>query len=265
VRIETRIYGTKLDQLDRLGDIADELVNLQCKAIFAAGPYAIRAALKATSIIPVVGIDLESDPVANGWITSLSRPGGNLTGTFLDLPELSGKQIELLRETLPTLTRLGIIWDSTIGSAQFHAAENGARAAGIELQSFPIQSSADFENAFHLAKIKGVDGIIILSSPIIFGERVRLGELTLNARLPTISLFNQFPRFGMLMAYGPSLPAMYKRAALYIDQVFRGTKAGEIPIERPTRFELAINLKTAKALGLTIPPELLLRADEVIE
>jgi putative ABC transport system substrate-binding protein len=262
VRIETRIYGTKLD---RLSDLANEIVGLQCNVIFAAAAYAIKAAMKATTTIPIIGIDLESDPVANGWVASIGRPGGNLTGLFLDLPELSGKQIELLKETVPTLARLGVIWDSTIGSAQFRAAETGARALGLELHSFPIQSSADFDSAFERAKTVRTDGIVILSSPLVLGARVHIAELALKARLPTISLFTLFPKTGGLMAYGPNLPEMYKRAAYYVDRILRGAKAEEIPIERPSRFDLVINQSTAKGLGLTVPPALLARADEVIE
>jgi ABC-type uncharacterized transport system substrate-binding protein len=262
VRIETRIYGTKLDHLS---DLANEIVGLQCNVIIAAAPYAIKAAMKATTTTPIIGIDLESDPVANRWVASIGRPGGNLTGLFLDLPELSGKQIELLKETVPTLARLGVIWDSTIGTAQFRAAETGARALGLELHSFPIQSSADFDNAFERAKSVKTDGIIILSSPVILGARVHIAELALKARLPTISVLTLFPKTGGLMAYGPNLPEMYKRAAYYVDRILKGAKAEEIPIERPSRFDLVINLSTAKGIGLTVPPVLLARADEVIE
>jgi putative ABC transport system substrate-binding protein len=262
VRIETRIYGTKLDHLN---DLANEIVGLQCNVIFAAAPYAIKAAMKATATIPIIGIDLESDPVANGWVASIGRPGGNLTGLFLDLPELSGKLIELLKETVPRLDRLGVIWDSTIGSAQFRAAETGARVLGLELHSFPIQSSADFDNAIERAKTVRTDGVVILSSPLINGARVHIAELALNARLPTIGLFTLFPKTGGLMAYGPNLPEMYKRAAYYVDRILKGAKAEELPIERPSRFDLVINLRTAKGLGLTVPPTLLARADEVIE
>ena len=163
------------------------------------------------------------------------------------------------------LGRLGVIWDSTIGSTQFRAMEAAARATGIELQSLPIQSSSDFNSAFDRAKSKGVDGMVVLSSPVVFQERARIAELALNARLPTISLFTLFPTSGGLTAYGPNLPAMFKRAAFCVDRIIKGTKVEDIPIERPSRFDLVINLKTAKALGLTAPSILLARADEVIE
>ena len=262
VRIETRIYGT---MLDRLGELARELADLQCSAIVAAAPYAIRAATGATSTIPIVGIDLESDPVASGWAKSLSRPGGNLTGLFLDIPELGGKLIELLREAVPTLSRLGVLWDATIGAVQFRATEAAARDAQIELHSLPIQRAGDLDSVFNRAVSERVEGMVILSSPLINGERLHIAELALKKRLPTISLFNEFPKSGALMAYGPNLPDMYRRAAIYVDRVLKGAKASDLPIERPSRFELEINLKTAKSLGLEVPPTLLARADEVIE
>jgi putative ABC transport system substrate-binding protein len=260
--IEMRIYGT---MLDRLPEFTNELIALKCDVIFAAAPYAIQAATRATSTTPIVGVDMESDPVANGWARSLGRPGGNLTGWFLDLPELGGKQIELLKEAVPTLSRLAVLWDSTIGAVQFRATEAAARAAGVALQSLPIQRLEDFNDAFDLAVRERVHGIVVLSSPLILNQRSQIADLAAKTHLPTISLFTLFPRSGGLMAYGPNLPDMYKRAAVYIDRVLKGANVGDLPIERPSRFDLVVNLKTAKALGLTIPESFLVRADEVIE
>ena len=260
--LETRYYGT---MLDRLAEIANELVALKCDVIFAAAPYAIQATLRATNAIPIVGLDLESDPVENGWARNLGHPGGNLTGVFLDLPELGGKQIELLKEAVPTLSRLAVLWDSTVGVVQFRATQAAARAAGVTLQSLPIQRPEDSKEAFDRAAREGVDGMIVLSSPIILGQRSQISALALATHLPTISLFTLFPRSGALMAYGPNLPDMYKRAGTYVERILKGAKAGELPIERPSKFELVVNLKTAKALGLTIPESFLLRADEMIE
>jgi putative ABC transport system substrate-binding protein len=261
-RIETRFFGTAFD---RLGEFANELVGLQCDVIVAAAPYAIGAAMTATRTIPIVGIDLESDPVAAGWAASFSHPGGNLTGLFLDIPELGGKQIELLKEAVPILARLAVLWDSTVGAVQFRATEAAGRTTGINLQSLPIQKSGDIRDAFDRAVRERVDGLVILSSPLILGERTLIADLALMTRLPTISLFTFFPKSGGLIAYGPNLPDMYKRAATVVDRIFKGAKVGEMPIERPSRFDLVINLKTAKTLGLTIPPALLVRANEVIE
>jgi putative tryptophan/tyrosine transport system substrate-binding protein len=260
--IETRIFETTLD---RLPDLAKELVDLKCDVILAGSQYAFVAAMKATTTIPIVGIDLENDPVASGWVKSLARPGGNFTGLFLDLPELSGKQIELLKEVVPTLSKPGVLWDSAIGEAQFRAAQTAAHAAGVTLHSLPIRGPEAFKDAFDHAAREQVDGVVILSSPLILERRSQIVDWAIKARLPTISLMTLFPSAGGLMAYGPSLPDMYKRAAIYVDRILKGAKAADLPIERPTRFMLVINLKTAQTLGLEVPPTLLARADEVIE
>jgi putative ABC transport system substrate-binding protein len=259
-QIETRIFEAALD---RLPELAGELVNLRCNVIFAASRYAYEAALRATSTIPIVGIDLESDPVESGWAKSLGRPGGNLTGVFLDIPELGGKQIELLREAVPTISRLGVLWDATIGFAQFRATEAAARAAGVELHSLAIRGPENFKEVFESAARERIEGVVILSSPLILEQRAQIVEWATAARLPTISIVSSVS--GVLMAYGPSLPDMYKRAASYVDRLLKGAKPDDLPIERPTRFALVINLKTARALGIEVPPTLLARADEVIE
>ena len=260
--LETRFYAGVLDRID---EFTSELVALKCSVILATAPYAVQAVMKATSKIPIVGIDLESDPVANGWVKSLARPGGNLTGFFLDIPELGGKQIELLKEAVPTVARLAVLWDATIGTVQFGATETAARPSGVTLESFPIRNVEDIKDAIERAARERVHGLVVLTSPLIFNQRSQIADLALKTRLPTISLFNSFPKVGGLMAYGPSLALMFKRAASYVDRILSGANPGELPIERPSKFELVINLKTAGALGLTVPPTLLARADEVIE
>jgi ABC-type uncharacterized transport system substrate-binding protein len=261
--VETRIFETALD---RVPDLAKELINLNCDVIVAASRYAFEATMRATTAIPIIGIDLESDPVASGWAKSLAHPGGNFTGLFLDLPELCGKEIEILKESVPALSHLGVLWDSIIGEAQFHATEIAAQAVGVTLHSLPIQGPEDFKAAFDSAKHEQlIQGVVVLSSPLILEQRSQIAEWALKARLPTISLFTLFPRAGGLMGYGPSLPEMYMRAAVYVDRILKGTKVADLPIERPTRFEFVINLKTARELGLDIPATLLARADEVIE
>ena len=260
--LETRFYAGVLDRID---EFTSELVALKCSVILATAPYAVQAVMKATSKIPIVGIDLESDPVANGWVKSLARPGGNLTGFFLDIPELGGKQIELLKEAVPTVARLAVLWDATIGTVQFRATETAARPSGVTLESFPIRNVEDIKDAIERAARERVHGLVVLTSPLIFNQRSQIADLALKTRLPTISLFNSFPKVGGLMAYGPSLALMFKRAASYVDRILSGANPGELPIERPSKFELVINLKTAGALGLDVPPTLLARADEVIE
>ena len=160
---------------------------------------------------------------------------------------------------------MGVLWDSSIGDVQFHATEAAARGFSVIVHSMPIQGPEDLKKAFDRAVRERVQGVVVLSSPVILRERLEIGSLALMRRLPTISLFTLLPRSGGLIAYGPDLPGMYAKAAIYVDKILKGAKPGDLPIERPTRFELVINLKTAKALGLTIPPSLLARADQVIE
>jgi putative tryptophan/tyrosine transport system substrate-binding protein len=262
VLMEKRFHGAALDRIDAF---ANELVGLKCKVIFAGAPYGIQAVLKATNTIPIVGVDLESDPVASGWAQSVARPGGNLTGLFLDLPELGGKQIELLREAAPRLSHLAVLWDVTIGKVQFRATEQAASAAKLTLQSLPIRRVDDVKDAFEEATRKRVDGIVVLSSPLILNRRSQIADLALSVRLPTISIFTSFPKAGGLMAYGPNLASMFKQAASYMSRILSGAKPSELPIERPSKFELVINFKTAKALGLNLPSLLQQLADEVIE
>jgi putative ABC transport system substrate-binding protein len=262
MRLEVRFFGSAPDRLDEL---TLELLALKCSVIFAGNPYAIRAAMKATGTIPVVGIDLESDPVASGLVKSVARPGGNFTGFFLDIPELGGKLIELLKEAVPKASRLAVLWDATIGTAQFHATETASRPAGVTLQSLPMRRAQDINEAIEQATREQAHGLVVLSSPLIFVELSKIANLALDARLPTISLFNSFPKLGGLMAYGPDFPSLFSHAGSYVGRILAGANPGELPIQRPTKFELVINLKTAKALSLTIPGMLLVRADEVIQ
>jgi putative ABC transport system substrate-binding protein len=262
VLIDERLHGSAVERAD---EFAREFVALKCKVILAATPYAIRSAMKATSNIPIIGVDLESDPVASGLVKSVARPGGNFTGFFLDIPDLGGKQIELLMEAVRQISRIAVIWDETIGEVQFHAAEAAPRPPGIELLSFPIRRAEDFNTALERAVQARAQGLILLSSPMIFVQRARIAELALEARMPTISLFTAFPTVGGLMAYGPNFPLLYRQAASYVGRVLAGANPSELPIQRPTKFELVINQKTAKALNIEIAPTLLARADQVIE
>ena len=262
VRIDARFHGTAIEGLD---EAARELVTLKCNVIFASNPYAIQAVTKMTKTIPIVGVDLESDPVASGLVNSVARPGGNFTGFFLDIPELGGKQIELLMEAVPAVSRLAVLWDATIGEVQFRATETAPRPTGVTLQSLPIRREQDINGAIQQAVGDLTNGLVVLSSPLIYQHRSQIGAIALNARLPNISLFNTFPKEGGLMAYGPDFPAIYTQAAGYVARILAGANPGDLPIQRPTKFQLVINLKTATALGLTLPPSLLTRADEVIE
>ena len=203
--------------------------------------------------------------MSSGLAKSLARPGGNFTGFFLDIPELGGKQIELLIEAVPKLSRLAVLWDATIGAVQFHATEMAPRPASVTLQSLPIRGMEDIHGAVEEAVHEQAHGLVVLSSPLIFLQRSQIANTALNARLPAINLFNSFPKVGGLMAYGPDFPSIFTQAAGYVARILAGANPGELPIQRPTKFALVINLKTARALGLTVPDKLLALADEVIE
>jgi putative ABC transport system substrate-binding protein len=262
VAIEERLHGSAVERAD---DFAREFVALKCKVIMAGTPYAIRAATRTTNTIPIIGVDLESDPVASGLVKSLARPGGNFTGFFLDIPDLGGKQIQLLMEALRQVSRIAVIWDETIGEVQFHAAEAAPRPPGVELLSLPIRRLEDVAAAFERAVQGQAQGVILLSSPMIFFQRANIASMALEARMPTISLFTAYPTVGGLMAYGPNFPLLYRQAASYVARILTGANPGELPIQRPTTFELVVNMKTAKALGIEMAPTLLARADQVIE
>jgi putative tryptophan/tyrosine transport system substrate-binding protein len=262
VTLETRIHGASAERAE---EFARVLVSLQCNVILAVTPPAVYAVMRVTRFIPTIGIDLEDDPVANGWAQSIARPGGNLTGIFPGLPELGGKQIELLKEAVPHLGDVAVLWDATLGTAIFHATEAAIQALGVKPVSLPVREVRDIKDAIERALQAHIQGLIVLTSPMIFRQRELIVDLALKGRLPMISCFTSFPRAGGLMAYGADLPSMFKRAASFADRILRGAKAGELPMERPTKFELIINLKPAKALGLEIPWQLQQRADEVIE
>jgi putative tryptophan/tyrosine transport system substrate-binding protein len=248
-----------------LSQAATDLVRRNVNAIFAAAPAAVAAVSKATTSIPVVGIDLESDPVAKGYVTSLARPGGNITGMFLDIPELSGKQLVLLKEIVPRLSRIAIFGVPDLNALQFAATETAARAVGVEIEILEVLVANDLGGAMEAARARHVEAGILLSSPLVFTSSKLIGELALAKRLPLISLFDEFPKNGGLIAYGPNVSEMFRRCGEYVGKVLRGAKPSELPIQRPERFDLVINLKSAKALGLEMPAQLQQLADEVIE
>jgi len=243
----------------------EELGRLHPDAAVVAGPQRIRGAMKVTQSIPLVGVDLESDPVASGFVKSLARPGSNISGIWLDLPELAGKQLQFLREVLPALRRVGIVWDDRIGGPQFAETQSAARAMNVKLAAVPLHRSADADEAMRRLFAERPQAILILTSPVTFTALSRIAEVARQKRLPSITPFSPYPAAGGLMAYGPNFPAIWRQAAGYVHRILKGAKVGDLPVERPSKFELVINLKTAKALGLTIPPSLLLRADQVIE
>jgi putative ABC transport system substrate-binding protein len=251
--------------LSRLPALAENLVNTRVDAILAAAPPAVQAASGATKSIPVIALDLESDPVASGFIASLAHPGGNVTGVFLDFPEFSAKCLQMLIETLPTLASLAVLWDPTTGSLQLKSVEAAAQGFGVSVKVFEARRVADIAEAFYSLERSRVQGVLILSSPLFGGNPQMIADLAVRRTVPTISLFPDIAREGGLLAYGPEIEALYRQAAGMARKVLDGARVAELPAERPTRFQLVANLRTAKLFGITLPPSILLRADEVIE
>ena len=235
----------------RLPGLAAELVRLNVDLIVASGPeVTLQAARKATTTVPIVIAAVDFDPIARGYIASLAKPGGNVTGVFLRQIELTSKRMQLLKDTLPSVTRVAVFWDA-ISADQWRETERTAPGVGLRL--------------FRTAARGRAEEVLVLMSPIFFPQRAQVAELGLKSQLPTICGLSQYAHAGALMSYGVNLDDMFRHVALYIDKILKGAKPANLPIEQPTKFELIINLKTAKALGLTIPPSLLQRADQVIE
>jgi len=251
--------------VSRLPALATDLVNNRVDAIVAAAPAAVQAAAGATTSIPVIAIDLESDPVASGFVRSLARPGGNVTGVFLDFPDFSAKCLQLLIETVPTLSGVGLLWDPSTGVLQLKAVEAAAQAFGISAQVFEARRAADIAEAFYALDRSRFQGLLLLSSPLIAGNPQLIADLAIRRNLPTISLFPEIARAGGLIGYGPVIQDLFRQVGGMARKVLQGAKVAELPAERPTRFQLVANLKTAKLIGITLPASILLRADEVIE
>jgi putative tryptophan/tyrosine transport system substrate-binding protein len=262
VTIEYRYTNFKPELMQQAaGDVVQRKVNV----IFAATPEAGAAARNATTSIPIVGVDLESDPLAMGYVKSLARPGGNFTGMFLDLPELSGKQIGLLKEIVPQLSHIAVFGIPGLNAAQFAAAKTAVQALGLESEIIEVRSPDDLQGALAAATTKHAEAGILLSSPLVWNSSKQISDIAIAKRLPLISLFAEFPKAGGFIAYGPNLAEIFRRSGDYVGKILHGAKPSELPIRRPEKFDLVINLKTAAALGVTVPPVLLATADEVIE
>jgi ABC-type uncharacterized transport system substrate-binding protein len=246
--------------ISRLPALATDLVNNRVEAVVAAAPAAVQAAAGATTSIPVIAIDLESDPVASGFVRSLSRPGGNVTGVFLDFPDFSAKCLQLLMEQ----RSLGLASCGTRARA-LKAVEAAAQGFGITVQVFEARRAADIAEAFYALDRSRFQGLLLLSSPLIGGNPQLVADLAIRRNLPTISLFPEIARAGGLLGYGPDIQDLFRQVGAMARKVLQGAKVAELPAERPTRFHLVANLRTAKLFGMTLPPSILLRADEVIE
>lgn len=248
----------------RLAAVTAEMIQSKPHVILARGPSAVAAAVQATTTIPIVAIDLESDPVALGYAKTLGRPGGHVTGVFLDVPELSAKQLQFFREIVPGLSRVGLVGNSVDNATQFRATERAAQSLKIQVQMFEGRTAAQLDTALESARRNGVGAVIIFSSPLVFYNASRIANLALEKRLPTVGLFTEFAEAGGLLTYGPSVREAFRRCGVYVGKILNGAKAAELPIERPEKFELVINAKTAKALGVAIPASMLRRADQII-
>ena len=245
--------------------LAAELVRLNVDVILASAPPPIRAAKGATSIIPIV-MAFDDDPVGSGFVVSLARPGGNITGVSSRAVEISGKQLELLKEIAPRISRVAVVGTSTVPQYEHivNEIEIAAKALGLKVQYLDVPNVRSIETAFRAASKEGANGVIVLGSPILNSQRTLIVELAAKSRLPSIYSRPEYVQDGGLMTYGVNFNDLFRRAATYVDKILKGAKPADLPVEQPTKFELIINLKTAKQIGLTIPPNVLARADKVI-
>jgi putative ABC transport system substrate-binding protein len=251
---------------DRLPGLAAELVRLKVNVIVTPSTPATQAAKQATETIPIVMVGT-ADPVATGFVASLARPGGNITGLSTMTPELVGKQLEMLKEVVPKVSRVAVLGNpaNPLYALQVRHAQDAARALGVRLQPLEARDPSEIDKAFAALTTERADAVIVLPDTVILDHRTRIADHAARRRLPTVSGQSDYAEAGGLLAYGPSLPAGARRAATYVDKILKGAKAADLPVEQPTKFELVINLKTAKALGLTIPQSILVRADEIIQ
>jgi putative tryptophan/tyrosine transport system substrate-binding protein len=252
---------------ERLPALATELVRLRVDVLVTTGPPGVRAAMVATTTIPIIMSRID-DAEEHGFVASLARPGGNVTGMSIQTGELSPKWIEFLREALPSASRVAVLWDTTGTVNQLRTLERAPHAEGVQLHVLKVQSSDDFAGAFAAATNAKSQGLVILGSALLTENAARLADLAITHRLPAIYNNRRFVQVGGLMTYGvkESDPSWgWRRAAVFVDKILKGAKPAELPVERPYKFELVVNLKTAKQMGLTIPPKLLARADQVIK
>ena len=251
---------------ERLPDLAAELVRLKVDLIVAGTAVETRAAQQATKTIPIVFL-VHGDPVGTGDVASLARPGGNITGLSAMLPELTAKRLELLKEAIPSISRVAVLWNAAnpITALDWKEAQVAARALGVTLQSREVRGPNDFESAFGAMTRERSDALMTLDDPLTFRYRTQIVDFAAKERLPAMYAFRESVEAGGLMAYGVNVADVFRRGAGYVDKILKGAKPGALPVEQPTKFELVINMKTAKALGLTIPQSMFIRADEIIQ
>jgi putative ABC transport system substrate-binding protein len=242
---------------ERIPGFVTELIARHARVLIVVGPYVVKIAHGLDTRTPTVAIDLESDPVAAGFVKSLARPGGNLTGVFLDQADLTGKWLQLLRELNPKLSRAAVVWDSSTPSYQLEALKASARSIAVELETLAIAGRDDFKGAFQAASSSHAEAVIILSSPLVSGQSELLASPSTTRHLATVSMFRENVTAGCLMSYGGSLVDGWRSLGSFAGRILNGARAADLPIERPTTFEFVINSRTAKALNLTIPRSLL--------
>jgi putative ABC transport system substrate-binding protein len=246
----------------QLTEAAAELARLKVDVIWAPGPPFVRAAYAATRTIPIIGMDFTTDPVAAGYAQSYARPGGNLTGVFLDVPEFSGKWMELLTVMVPDVSRVAVIWDPSPGRTHLEAVQRLAQSLRLQLQVLEVHHPEDIDKAF--SELRGrPQALVILPSPMIYTQSERLAKLAVKYRLPATSMAHLLARSGGLLSYGPSQASANERCAVLVAKILAGANPADIPVERPTKFDFILNLKSANALGVAVPDSVLLRADEV--
>lgn len=262
IKIEARWGEGKPQRLPRL---AEELVRLNVAVIAAAAAPSVMAATRATKTIPIVATDLETDPVAGGLVANLARPGGNITGLFLDQPALTGKWLQLLEEIVPGMQHVAVLWDATTGPYQLAAIKAAAQAMSVELQIIEFRDAAALEGALAAALTRRPQALVQLSSPVVNSQSKLIAAFASMHRLPGISAFRKFPESGGLMSYGPNLSAFFRRQAQYVAEILHGAKPGDLPVQLPSHFELVVNLRTATAIGVTVPQATLMMADDVID
>jgi putative tryptophan/tyrosine transport system substrate-binding protein len=253
-------------KFDRLPELAAELVRLKVEVIVTTGPTSTHAAKEATTTIPIV-MGLDIDPVGSGFVASLARPGGNITGLSNLAPEISGKRLELLKEIIPKLSRVAVLGTSTQpGTAQqLRETELAAGAFGVKLQYFDIENAGDIETVFRAISKGKAQAVLVLGGPVLISHRRQVAALAVKNRLPASYVRPEYVEDGGLMSYAPSSDDLLRRAATYVDKIFKGAKPADLPVEQPTKFEFIVNLKAAKQIDLTIPPAVLYRADRVIK
>jgi putative tryptophan/tyrosine transport system substrate-binding protein len=249
----------------KIAPMVAEVLAAKIAVFISTGPSTLRAALAITRTLPIVATNFEEDPEASGYVQGLARPGRNITGVFLDFPNFAGKWIELLRECLPRLSRLALMWDPTTGRIQVDALAKATAGLNIQTDLLEVKERGDYAGAFAVAKDRGADAAIMLSSPLVPASAKELSELSLHYRLPAITMFAEFPRTGGLFSYGPNLQAANRQIGMFVGKILAGSAPGALPIERPVKFELIINARTAEALGIAIPAVVQARADEMIE